>query len=195
MPTSIFIFFPLDTKVPPGTPRYLFLLVPPGPSRDDMPSPRKCKQDPQVLHLSGGFMGGSCRHFWWFLLHVDPPATRFECAASLCKNTSTAHSQISQQRSFYMEKIPGWTLWSVERGVELGGRTSHTWTTLLEYVFNWSPQNCLCWFDSCGSQQKCLLMACNNNIHLWLATITQRTFKIATLNRFCTRIGSPCLRQ
>ena len=29
--------------------------------------------------------------------------------------------------------------------------------------------------------------------HLWLATITQSTFKIATLNRFCTNIGSPCL--
>ena len=170
MPSSIFIFFPLDTKVPPGTPRYLFLLVPSSPARDDVPSPWKRKQDSQVLHLSQGFMGGSCRHFWWFLLHVDPPATRFECAASLCKNTSTAHSQISQQRSFYMEKIPGWTLWSVERGVELGGRTSHTWTTLLEYVFN-------------------------NNAHLWLATMTQSTFKIATLNRFCTRIGSPCLRQ
>ena len=29
--------------------------------------------------------------------------------------------------------------------------------------------------------------------HLWLATITQSTFKMATLNRFCTNIGSPCL--
>ena len=145
MPTSIFIFFPLDTKVPPGTPRYLFLLVPSSPARDDVPSPWKRKQDSQVLHLSQGFMGGSCRHFWWFLLHVDPPATRFECAASLCKNTSTAHSQISQQRSFYMEKIPGWTPWSVEQGVELGGRTSHTCTTMLQkwdmFIVQWLMTN------------------------------------------------------
>ena len=92
----------------------------------------------------------------------------------------------------FMEKIPGWTRWWDEQGAELVGRTSHTCIQLHVLIQKGDPSIHLvmifcqptigllvCWFDS----------------HLWLATITQSTFKIATLNRFCTRIGSPCLHN